>query len=492
MKKLFYYWLLATGLVACQTSAPNSEKSAGQKIKSSVDYQNVQVFQTVRNSDDRITQKKTVNFENFAQPLETQACVFIDPLHHFQTFIGIGGAFTDASAEVFAQLSAARQQEFLTACFDPDKGNGYTLGRTTIASSDFSSSSYDYVAENDTSLSSFSVAHDEKYKIPLIRRALKVSGDRLNLFASPWSPPAWMKTNHSRLHGGHLLPSCRKAWAQHFVKFVQAYRKEGIDLWGLTVQNEPMASQIWESCIYTADEERDFVKNDLGPALWNAGLKSVKLIMWDHNRDLIFQRASVLLNDSDAARYIWGIGFHWYETWTGSSMQFDNLQRVKEAFPEKHLIFTEGCVEKFSAENLQTWHLGERYAHSMIHDFNEGTEAWCDWNLLLNDQGGPNHVGNYCFAPVHANLKKDSLIYTNSYYYIGQFSRFIKPGARRISASSNRDILQTTAFENSDGSIAVVVLNTTDQPLDYHLWLAGKGAALNSPAHSLMTLLLQP
>jgi glucosylceramidase len=251
-----------------------------------------------------------------------------------------------------------------------------------------------------------------------------------------------------------------------------------------------MAKQKWESCIFTAEEERDFVKEYLGPTLHKSGLADKKLIAWDHNRDLIVQRASTILNDPEAAKYIWGIGFHWYETWTGSKMQFENLKRVAESFPSKNLIFTEGCIEKFNFSNLGDWAIGERYGTSMINDFNAGTAAWTDWNILLDENGGPNHVGNFCFAPVHADTHTGKLIYTNSYYYLGHFSKFIRPGAKRIISASSRDQLQTTAFMNTDGKIAVVVMNTSDQKISYHLWLQGKAAETESLPHSITTLVV--
>jgi glucosylceramidase len=196
-----------------------------------------------------------------------------------------------------------------------------------------------------------------------------------------------------------------------------------------------------------------------------------------------------VLNDPEAAKYIWGIGYHWYETWTGSAMQFDNLKRVKEAFPSTHLIFTEGCIEKFDFNSIDDWYLGEHYGHSMVNDFNAGTVAWLDWNVLLDETGGPNHVGNFCFAPIIADTRNGELRYTNIYYYLGHFSKFVKPGAKRIISSSNRDSLQTTAFINTDDTIVVIVLNTTDKETDYILWLNGNAVELRNLPHSITTLI---
>ena len=448
------------------------------------------IFVTAKDTALRLTQTSDALFNKFGQPFETQVCVFIDPARTFQTMIGIGGALTDASAETFAKLPEAAQKEFLAAYFDPNKGIGYNFGRTNIASCDFSSGTYTYVEENDSLLKTFSIAHDEQFRIPFIKKAIAAAGGKLQMFASPWSPPAWMKDNNKAIRGGKLLERYKQTWANHYVKFIRAYEATGIPIWGLSVQNEPMAVQKWESCVFTAEDERDFIKKYLGPTLTKNGLQGKKLIAWDHNRDLIYQRASTILSDPDAAKYVWGIGFHWYETWTGSSMQFANLKLVHEAFPDKKLIFTEGCVEKFSRDRVNVWALGEKYGYSMLNDFNCGTVAWTDWNVLLDEAGGPNHVGNFCFAPIHADTKTGQLIYTNSYYYIGQFSKFVKSGAKRIAASSNRDKLQTTAFINPDGKVVAIVLNTTDDKLPYKLCISGKAADLVSLPHSIMTVVL--
>jgi glucosylceramidase len=451
----------------------------------------VSIYTTAANTQLRLSDNGKLNFSPARQPLETEPFVLIDPSASFQSIVGIGGALTDASAETFAKLPKDKQQQLLTAYYSTSTGIGYTIARTNIMSCDFSSGSYSYVSDGDATLKTFSVAHDEQYKIPLIKQAMAAAGGKLKLFVSPWSPPAFMKDNNEVINGGKLKPGFRQAWADFYVKFIKTYEAKGIPVWGLSVQNEPMAKQKWESCIYTAEDERDFIKGYLGPTLAKAGLGEKKLIAWDHNRDLIFQRASTILEDPAAAKYVWGIGFHWYETWTGGPMQFDNVQLTHAAFPGKDLIFTEGCKEKFSFDSLQAWSLGERYGYSMINDFNDGASAWTDWNILLDENGGPNHVGNFCFAPVHADTRTGELIYTNAFYYIGHFSRFVRPGARRIAVSSNRTALQTTAFVNKDGSVVVIVMNTTDQSMPFQLLLKGQSAATESMPHSIATLIIK-
>lgn len=462
--------------------------SSAQTNNADISNKQVTVYTTAKDTEHRLAKTGTAQFKDFGQPLETQACVFIEPSKTFQTMVGIGGAVTDAAAETFAKMPKDKQKEMMKAYYDAKDGIGYNLIRTTIHSSDFSSESYTYVKDNDKELKSFNIKHDQKYRIPFIKQAIETAGGKVTTYVSPWSPPAWMKDTKTMLKGGKLLPEYRQAWANYYIKFINAYEKVGIPIWGLSVQNEPMATQTWESCIFTGEEERDYIKEYLGPTLHKNGMADKKLIAWDHNRDLVYQRASTVLNDPEAAKYVWGIGYHWYETWNNSGMLFDNVRKVKEAFPSTNLIFTEGCVEKFDFNRINDWTLGERYGHSMVNDFNAGTAAWTDWNVILDEKGGPNHVGNFCFAPIHADTRTGQVHYTNIYYYLGHFSKFIKPGAKRIMTSSNRDALQATAFVNPDGTTAVVVLNTTDKPVDYKLWINGKAADAKSLPHSIATL----
>ena len=448
----------------------------------------ISVYTSADKTSYRLSRTNTLEFKPMGQPLETQICVFVDPTRTFQTILGVGGALTDASAETFAKLPKAKQQELLTAYYDPDKGIGYSLARTNIHSCDFSSASYTYVDEGDKELKSFDIAHDRQFRIPFIKQAIAATGNRLNIFASPWSPPAFMKDNNNMLHGGRLKPEFYQSWANYFVKFIRAYEKEGVPIWGITIQNEPMATQTWESCIYSAEQERDFLKNHLGPTIKKERLTGKKIIVWDHNRDLIYQRAQTILTDPQASQYVWGVGFHWYEPWSGGDPMFDNVKLVNEAFPDKHLIFTEGCADSFNAERLHDWKLGELYGRSMINDFNSGTVGWTDWNVLLDETGGPNHVKNFCFAPVHADTRTGELIYTNSYYYIGHIAKFVRPGAKRIASSPSRSPLLSTAFINPDGKVSVVVMNKTDQKMSYFLWLDGQAAEVESLPHSIQTL----
>jgi glucosylceramidase len=292
-----------------------------------------------------------------------------------------------------------------------------------------------------------------------------------------------MKSNGSMLRGGKLKPTLAPAWARYFTRFVQEWQAEGIPLWGLTVQNEPAASQAWESCLYSGDEERDFVRDHLGPALARAGLAGVKLMIWDHNRGILYQRAKAVYDDAEAARFVWGAAFHWY---VGD--HFDNVRMVHDAWPDKHLIFSEGTVESFDPARLGDWSLGERYGASLLHDLNNWSEGWTDWNVLLDDRGGPNHVGNFCFAPVHADSATGALTYLSSYWYLGHFSKFLRPGARRVAATTTDDRLLATAFKNPGGQVAVVVMNRRDEAIALRVWSDGRAAEVQAPARSILTL----
>jgi glucosylceramidase len=454
----------------------------------STDGKKVLVYTTASNTESRLKLTGEHVFTQAEQPLESEVSVFVNPARTFQTFWGIGGAITDASAEVFAKLSPERQNELLQAYYDKEIGIGYTIARTTIHSCDFSSGSYTYVSDEDKELATFSIDHDMKYRIPMIKRAIEKAGGDLPLYASPWSPPAFMKSNRNMLQGGKLLPEFFESWALYYTKFINAYENVGIPVWGITIQNEPMATQRWESCIYTASEERDFLKNYLGPIMEREGLGSKNIIVWDHNRDLITHRANTIFDDPEASKYAWGIGFHWYEVWAGGEYMYDNLELIAESYPDKNLLFTEGCVENFDVNQYQRWSNGERYGQSIINDFNRGTVGWTDWNILLDENGGPNHVENFCFAPVHADTRTDELIYTPSYYYIGHFSKFIRPNAKRVSSSSSRSHLLTTSFLNENGKMATIVMNQSDLEIPYKVFIDQKAISLISLPHSIQTL----
>ena len=414
--------------------------------------------------------------------------VWVDTRCAFQTLEGLGAAFTEAAAVTWQALDEVQRAQMLHDCFGPPSasGHGYSFCRVHMNSCDFALGNYAHVEQpGDVDLSSFSIDRDRQALLPFIQAALRVAAHPFKLLVSPWSPPGWMKDSGQMNLGGRLLPQYRDAWARCFVRFVQAYEAEGVPVWGVSVQNEPMATQRWDSCIYSAEEERDFVRDHLGPVLAAAGLGRIKIVIWDHNRDLMVERASVAYADPEAAKYIWGMGFHWY-----GEDHFDHVQLVHDAWPDKQLLFTEGCQE--GGPHHGAWETGERYGRSMINDLNRWTVGWIDWNLLLDETGGPNHVGNLCSAPILADRNapgERALRHQSSYFYIGHFARFIEPGARRVLCAGARQDLECTAFVNPDGSVATVVMNRTEQALRFELCIAGRRAVAELPARSIATYL---
>jgi glucosylceramidase len=409
--------------------------------------------------------------------------LLVDTSRRFQVIEGFGGAFTEAAAVTWQALAEAAREQFLSDCFDPAHGHGYTLGRVHMNSCDFALGNYAHVeTPGDFALETFNIDRDRRALLPFIRAALRAAGRPIKLLVSPWSPPAWMKTNSEMNHGGSLRPECRAAWAQCFVRFIRAYEAEGVPVWAVSVQNEPMARQRWDSCLYTAEEERDFVRDHLGPALHGAGLGHVKIVIWDHNRDGMVERASVVYGDPEAARYVWGTGFHWY-----GDDHFDHVQLVHDAWPDKQLLFTEGCQE--GGPHHGSWDLGERYARSIINDMNRWTVGWIDWNLVLDETGGPNHVGNLCSAPVLADASRGALLHQSSYYYLGHFTRFVQPGAQRVLCAATMQAVEAAAFVNPDGSIATVVMNRTDDTVSFAMCIDGQQTLADLPPRSIATFL---
>lgn len=412
--------------------------------------------------------------------------VVVDTARPFQELLGFGGAFTEAASTTLDQMSPQRRQEFFRAYFDTNNGHGYSFCRTHINSCDFALGNYAYTeTPEDTTLEHFTIERDRKSLLPMIKEAIAIRGaDEIKLFASPWSPPAWMKTTGRMNNGGSLKPEYRDTWAKYYCRYIQAMADEGVALWGLTVQNEPDAAQEWDSCLYSAQEEADFVKHHLGPALHEAGLGYVKLMIWDHNRDKLFDRAKVAFDDPETAKYVWGAAFHWY-----GQDHFDHVQMVHDLYPDKALVFSEGCQE--GGPHAGSWELGERYARSIIHDLNRGTVAWTDWNLLLNKEGGPNHVDNLCSAPILADTANDQFLYQSSYWYLGHFARFMKPGARRVLCRASEGLLALAA-KNPDETIAVVVLNLSEDAKP--VLIRSKHAEVNthSPPRSIITTVFEP
>ncbi|MEY3041729.1 MAG: hypothetical protein RLZZ174_811 [Pseudomonadota bacterium] len=423
---------------------------------------------------------------------EDRYAVFVNPEVFFQPFLGLGAAVTDASATVFARLPKGAQERILHACWSPKAGNGYTFARTSIHSCDFSPYSYTYCEAGDEALSTFSIAEDRKSRIPLLKAAANLTGSGFKLVVSPWSAPAWMKDNQSMTGGGRLKPEYWALWARYIHKFLEAWAQEGLPAWGLTVQNEPAATQTWESMLWSAEEERRFAADYLLPLLQEAGGTRPRLLGWDHNRDLLADRAHTLLANQPGESPFCGLGFHWYETWSGAAPAYANVAAVHAAYPSTPLIMTEACIEGFNPDALGAWDHAEYHAQALMGDLGAGASAWIAWNVLLDLEGGPNHVGNYCFAPIHADPDSGEVIFTPTHEVLGLFSRHLKAGARRVSCSVSRSAITAIAFKNPDASLATFVLNPTDSDLELDLHLGEAGFSATLPARSVRCLHYQP
>ncbi len=396
-----------------------------------------------------------------------------------QVIQGFGGAFTEASAYNLSRVNKALRQSMLEAYFDPMNGAGYTMGRLSINSCDFGLTSYDYVKPYDESLESFDISRDQ-HIIDLILDASKIAGKKLKLIASPWSPPFWMKDNLKMIQGGSLLPKHYDLWAQYIIKFLKAYQEKGVEIEAISIQNEPLATQRWESCVYDHEQEKNMVIC-LGRVFKEAKMDT-KIYIWDHNRDVMYARANHILSDEEARTYVYGIAFHWYD-----QNQFEEVLKTHQAFPQKHLLFTEGCQEY--GPHIGSYEVGERYGLNMMKDIHHGTEGYIDWNLFLDTTGGPNHVNNLCSSPIIVDVFPEEMITNPSFHYVSHFSKYVKEGAIRYHSHMESDVLHNV-FKNKDGSYVVVLLNHRDDGVEIHCNHHAVTFKTTMDPHSIQTIIL--
>lgn len=398
----------------------------------------------------------------------------------YQQFKGFGGAFTEASAHNYMGMSEENKKQVIRDYFSAD-GLKYNFGRIHMNSCDFGLGNYAYIEEGDKELKTFDIAHDFEEIIPFVHAAQEEAKEPIQFLMSPWSPPAFMKTNGEMNHGGSLKKDYYENWAEYFVKFIQAYREAGIPIGYLTVQNEPMAVQTWDSCVYTSEEERIFVEEYLGPKLEAAGL-DVKIFVWDHNKEEAYQRFKEVTSSGKAMKYIAGCALHWY---TGD--HFEAVELIGKQYPDKEVFFTEGCVEYSRFADSGETQKAEMYGHDILGNLNAGIHASLDWNLILDEKGGPNHVGNFCAAPIMYDTNNGTYEKRLTYYYIGQFSRYIKAGAKRLGTTRYTDKIEVTGFLNPDGERIIVILNKTDEDVPVTLREEGHGVETAVKAHSIST-----
>lgn len=410
--------------------------------------------------------------------------VNIYPQVGYQVFDGFGGAITEASGYAFSRMSKANQKRILDAYFGKE-GNNYKIVRTHMDSCDFSLDQYEAMSDpTDTEFKSFNLDRDEKYILPLLREAQETVGESLSIMLTPWSPPSFMKTNEQRVRGGALKKEYREFWAEYICRYIKEYIRRGFSVKMLTIQNEPNATQSWDSCLYTAEEEKEFLRDYLYPAQVKNNLEHVEVSIWDHNKERVFERACTII-DEETDKMVQGVAFHWY---TGN--HFDAVKLTRERFPDKKLIHTEGCVEYSRFSDQGQLKNAQMYAYDILGNINAGMNAFIDWNIILDEKGGPNHVGNYCDAPIMCDTVNDKVQEKLSYTYIGHFSRYIQPGARRIASTKYTDKLSIVSLKNPDGTIVVVFLNCSKENVPVKLRLNGQVAEIEIPEKSIVTGLI--
>ena len=417
---------------------------------------------------------------------EENQVVNLYPQVTYQTFEGFGGAITDAAGYVYSLMDKAQKRKVIQTYFSP-KQMRYGLVRIHMDSCDFSTEMYEAMSDpKDRELKSFSFARTEKYILPMLSDAQKAAGKPLKLMLSPWSPPAFMKTNGSRVNGGSLKPEYRDFWADYICRYIEEFQKRGYQVQRISLQNEPKAVQSWDSCIYTTEEEKLFLRDHLYPALKARGLEHIEIFIWDHNKERIFERVCGTVDES-TRDLVTGAAFHWY-----SGDHFDTLDMVRRRYPDFKFITSESCIEyRFHASDDEFGN-NAKLAHELIGDLNHGMNAFYDWNILLDEGGGPNHVGNWCYAAFMYDRGEKALHpkLLQQYYY--HFSHYIAPGAKRIGLSKYTDKLEATAFRNPDGTLIIVLFNSGEDSIPVNLRLNGQLVKLNLKGQTIATGVVDP
>jgi glucosylceramidase len=446
---------------------------------------------------------------------ENKLIINLNPEKKFQKIIGFGGSFTEASAYVLNRLSSENKRKVMEAYFS-ENGANYSFTRTHIASCDFSLKNYTYAkVANDLSLTHFSIEDDTSDLIPMILEAQKISSSGFKIIASPWTAPPWMKDNKSYV-GGKLLPEYNDAFALYFTKYLSAYKKEGINIWGVTVINEPHGNgNNWESTLFSPKEMTDFVQHHLGPTFEKNGWGNIQILGYDQNRAGLKEWVDQMYRDEESSKYFAGTAIHWYE----STYDYfpDALDYAHQKAPSKWIIETEGCIDAevpkwrddawywkkeatdwgwdWASEKEKYLHPKyapvNRYATDIIGCLNHHVNGWIDWNMVLNTQGGPNWFKNWCIAPVIVDTDKNEVYFTPLYYVMAHFSKFMRPDAVRIDCNINHKEVMCTAVQNTDGSIAVAVFNPTDKPYELSINLNNESHKVSINRKALQTIILK-
>lgn len=405
----------------------------------------------------------------------------INPKIKYQKHIGFGGALTDAACITFNYLNKDNKKRYIDSYFSKE-GLNYNLIRYPLGSCDFSTHNYQYL-ETDN-IDDLDISADED-RIKMYKQINNVQMD-LSVFLVPWSPSAFMKTNNDMNHGGKLKPEYFDLWAKTMAKSAYLLKKQGINIISINTQNEPLATQVWDSCIYTGKEEADFVYNHLLGALKEYGLSDLAIGVWDHNRDVLKERIDETFSNKLKPEDVECVFYHWY-----SKKDFEQLDYIHDKYPSLHLIMSEGCVEllldKDGQNSIGNFEHAEVYIHQIINDLNHYCEGYIDWNLSLDSRGGPNHVGNFCEAPIMIS-ENGEMKYMYSYYAIKHFSHFIMPGAYRIHCEINNEDIELVSYLNPDKSTVVIIYNKSNDT-HYILNPLNKKEIVELLPHTIYTIL---
>lgn len=413
----------------------------------------------------------------------------VDTARRYQTMLGLGSSLEATTCANISRLDPRRQDEVLERLVHPVNGIGMNLMRICIGTSDFTGDpwySYDDVpaGETDVPLARFSIEKDRAYILPVLKRALQKNPNLL-FFASPWSPPGWMKSSGSMI-GGRLLPQYYEPYARYLVRFVQAYEAEGIPIHAITVQNEPgvdretQPKMAYPSSYYTGETERDFLKV-LGPAFQKAGLKT-KIWSYDHNfnersqpGDEGIDYPTKVLQDPEAARHVGGVAFHFYEG------QPSGMSVFHGRFPGMPIHFSEGSV------------YGARGAIRLMDILRNWATSYSAWVTMIDENRGPNK------GPFRASdtiLKLDgkdlSVTYRFDYYIYGQFMKFVQRGAVRVDGGELEKTFGSVAFQNPDGSIVLIVANAGETAREFRIVSGERGVSVSLPRRAVATYVWQP
>jgi len=441
---------------------------------------------------------KTVDDGSFSSEDSAEVTITIDTTQKMQIIKGFGGALTDSASINIKSLSEEVQSKLLHSYFG-QHGIQYNVVRIPMASCDYSVREYTYLDKRDDfNLTSFALAKEDlEYKIPLMKSINNITKRTVSLYGTPWTAPAWMKTNNNEIGRGWLLGQAgdkyHKTWAQYFVRFLDEYKKLGLEFWGLTAQNEPsnglLVKSTWQSTGFTAETQRDFIKTDLGPALHEAGYGDVKLMILDDQRIFLPNWAKVVLSDSEASKYVSGIGVHWY--WN-SIIGPEALTDTHNVDSSKFILATEACSKNPPPEALGHWKTGEDYSNDILDNLNHWAVGWVDWNLCLNSSGGPNWANNFDDSPIITNATADEFYKQPSFYHMGHFIKFILEGSQRVHASASHGALKFTSVVNPDGQRVMVILNSSDDSVDIKVADGDSFFTQNILPHSIQTMTWYP